>query len=42
VIRVTPIGLALEEISADSTVDDVRRLTGAALIVREPLHTMAV
>ncbi len=42
VIRVTPVGLALEEISPNATVEEVRRLTGAALIVREPLLSMAV
>jgi 3-oxoacid CoA-transferase subunit B len=36
VIRVTPEGLLLEEISTDTTVDHVRSVTGAPLIVREP------
>lgn len=33
VIDVTPRGLVLKEIAADATVDDVRRATGAPLIV---------
>jgi 3-oxoacid CoA-transferase subunit B len=40
VIRVTPLGLVLEEVAPDTTVEEVRRLTGAALIVREPLQQM--
>jgi 3-oxoacid CoA-transferase B subunit len=33
VIEVTPRGLLLREISSDTTVDDVRKATGADLIV---------
>jgi 3-oxoacid CoA-transferase subunit B len=40
VIRVSPDGLVLEEIAPDTTVDEVRRLTGATLTVREPLERM--
>jgi len=42
VIRVTPAGLVLEEIAPDTTVDEVRRLTGTALIVRQPLPSIVV
>lgn len=38
VIRVLPEGLVLEEISVDTTLDQVLRLTAAPLIVREPLQ----
>jgi 3-oxoacid CoA-transferase subunit B len=40
VIRIAPEGLVLEEISADTTLDQVLQLTGAPLIVREPLQRM--
>ena len=40
VIRVTPAGLVLEEISATTSVDEVRRLTGAPLTVHEPPQRM--
>ncbi len=33
VIKVTPAGLVLQEIAADTTVDAVRKATGAELIV---------
>ena len=36
VIEVTPEGLVLKEIAADTTVDAVRKATGAALIVKDP------
>lgn len=39
VIEVADDGLVLREIAADTTVDDVRRATGAALIVKEPPGT---
>jgi 3-oxoacid CoA-transferase subunit B len=42
VIQVTADGLVLEEIADDTSVEEVQRLTGAALIVREPLNRMAV
>src|SRR5271168_4863260 len=42
VIRVTPGGLVLEEIAPDTSVEEVRRLTGATLAVREPLERMFV
>jgi len=42
VIRVTPTGLVLKEIAPDTNVDEVRRLTGAALAVREPIERMLV
>ena len=42
VIRVTPRGLVLLEIAPDTTVDAVRKATGAGLIVEEPVKTMAV
>jgi acyl CoA:acetate/3-ketoacid CoA transferase beta subunit len=34
-IRVTPRGLVLEEISPETSVEEVRRLTGCELIVTE-------
>jgi len=40
VIRVTPTGLVLEEIAPGTTVDEIRKLTGAPLAVREPLQRM--
>jgi 3-oxoacid CoA-transferase subunit B len=40
VIRVIPEGLLLEEISTDTTVDHVRNVTGAPLIVRETPQRM--
>jgi 3-oxoacid CoA-transferase subunit B len=40
VIQVTASGLVLEEIAPSTTVDEVRRLTGATLAVREPLQRM--
>ena len=42
VIRVTPDGLVLEEIAPDTSVEEVRRLTGATLAVREPIERMFV
>ena len=42
VIRVTPAGLVLEEIAPDTSVEDVRRLTGAEISLREPLERMFV
>ncbi len=42
VIRVTVSGLVLEEISPTTSVDEVRRLTGAPLALREPLQRMVV
>jgi 3-oxoacid CoA-transferase subunit B len=41
VIRVTPQGLILEEISPDTNVDDVVGLTGAPLLVNEPVGRMS-
>jgi 3-oxoacid CoA-transferase subunit B len=40
VIQITPAGLALEELSPDTSLEEVRRLTGAPLFVREPLRMM--
>jgi 3-oxoacid CoA-transferase subunit B len=40
VIRVSPVGLVLEEIHPSTTVDEVKRSTGAALIVRQPVAIM--
>jgi 3-oxoacid CoA-transferase subunit B len=40
VIRVTSTGLVLEEVAPTTTVDEVRKLTGAPLTVREPLQRM--
>ncbi len=42
VIRVAVSGLVLEEISPTTSVDEVRRLTGAPLALREPLQRMVV
>ena len=42
VIQVTVDGLVLKEIAPDTTVEDVRKATGAKLIVREPVRTMAL
>ena len=39
VLRVTPRGLTLEEIAADTTVDVVQRATGADLILSEKVGT---
>jgi 3-oxoacid CoA-transferase subunit B len=39
VIDVTPHGLLLKEIAAETTLDAVRRATGAGLIVDDPLAT---
>jgi 3-oxoacid CoA-transferase subunit B len=39
VLEVTPEGLLLREIAADTTVDQVRAATGAALIVAEKVET---
>ena len=39
VIEVTPKGLLLREIHAETTVDKVQSLTGAELIVAEDLKT---
>jgi acyl CoA:acetate/3-ketoacid CoA transferase beta subunit len=36
VIRVTPRGLVLEEVSPGTNVEEVRRLTGCELLAREP------
>ena len=42
VIRVTPEGMVLEEIADGSSEDQIRRLTEASLIVREPVKRMAI
>jgi 3-oxoacid CoA-transferase subunit B len=42
VIRVTPRGLVLEEIAPDTTVEEVRKATGATLIIEQPVKTMAL
>jgi len=42
VIQVTADGLVLEEISTDTSVEEVQRLTGAALTIRVPLKRMVV
>ncbi|HOS18174.1 MAG TPA: succinyl-CoA--3-ketoacid-CoA transferase, partial [Clostridia bacterium] len=42
VIEVTPEGFLLREIHPDTTVEEVRRLTGANLNVSEDLKTMEV
>jgi 3-oxoacid CoA-transferase subunit B len=42
VIDVTPQGLVLREIAPDTTVDEVRKATGATLVVEEPVKTMTV
>jgi 3-oxoacid CoA-transferase B subunit len=41
VIQVTPQGLVLEEIASETSVEEVRSLTGAALAVQEPPRRMA-
>ena len=41
VIRVTPEGLVLEEIVPDTTVEEVRKATGANLIVQQPVKAMS-
>ena len=41
VIDVTPEGLVLREIAPDTTVEAVRKVTAAKLIVREPVKTMS-
>jgi 3-oxoacid CoA-transferase B subunit len=40
VIKVTPEGLVLEEIAADTTIEEVQKATGVKLIVKQPLKTM--
>ena len=40
VIQVTPEGLVLEEIAPETTVEDVQKLTGAKLIIKEPVKAM--
>ena len=40
VIRITPDGLVLEELAPGVTVEDVQKLTGPKLIVREPVPVM--
>ncbi|MGA9673331.1 MAG: CoA transferase subunit B [Terracidiphilus sp.] len=40
VIEITPEGLALKEIAPDTTIEEVQRLTGTKLLIREPIHTM--
>ena len=40
VIQVTPEGLVLEEIAAGTTVEEVRKLTAAKLIVKEPVKNI--
>jgi 3-oxoacid CoA-transferase subunit B len=42
VIQVTPDGLVLDEIAADTTVEEVRKLTAAKLIVKQPLKTISL
>jgi 3-oxoacid CoA-transferase subunit B len=42
VIRVTPRGLVLEEIAPDTTVEQVRKATGANLVIEQPVKTMAL
>ena len=42
VIRVTPHGLALEEIAPDTTVEAVQEATGAKLITEQPVKIMAL
>ena len=37
VIDVTPDGLVLREVAADTTVERVKAATGAELIIEEPL-----
>jgi 3-oxoacid CoA-transferase subunit B len=40
VIQVTPDGLVLEEIAPGATVEEVQQLTGAKLMVRQPVREM--
>jgi 3-oxoacid CoA-transferase subunit B len=40
VIQVTPNGLVLEELAPGATIEEVRKLTSAPLVVREPLQRM--
>jgi 3-oxoacid CoA-transferase subunit B len=40
VIQVTPTGFVLEELAPGTTIEEVRKLTGAPLSVREPLQRM--
>jgi 3-oxoacid CoA-transferase subunit B len=40
VIQVTPSGFVLEEVAPGTTVEEIRKLTGAPLAVREPLQRM--
>jgi len=40
VIQVTPDGLVLEEVAPNTTVEEIRRLTGAPLALREPQQRM--
>ena len=40
VIQVTPTGLVLVELAPGTTIEEVRKLTGAPLTVREPLQRM--
>jgi 3-oxoacid CoA-transferase subunit B len=40
VIQITPDGPVLEEIAPDTTFEDVQRLTGTPLLIREPIRIM--
>ncbi|MGA3045430.1 MAG: 3-oxoacid CoA-transferase subunit B [Terracidiphilus sp.] len=40
VIEITPEGPMLTEIAPDATVEEVQRLTGTKLLIREPIHIM--
>ncbi len=40
VIQITPGGFVLEEIAPGTTVEEIRKLTGAPLALREPLQRM--
>ena len=40
VIQVTPEWFVLEELAPGTTIEEVRKLTGAPLAVREPLQRM--
>jgi 3-oxoacid CoA-transferase subunit B len=40
VIQVTPAGFVLKELAPGTTIEEVRKLTGAPLTVREPLQRM--
>jgi 3-oxoacid CoA-transferase subunit B len=42
VIQVTPEGLVLEEIAPETTVEEVQKATAAALIIKQPVRTMAL